>query len=303
MKFLVGDYADNGDNTVSFDLDVSGEFRSEESKNWFIDDFVDKYTGDNAKIALGRIKKTDDPQYYSPLALLIPTYDMAVGLDEDGIIKAAVRKERRNDAIVGVAATTIVISTGGAGQIITTIAGKSAVLKGGLAAYTVYAGGKAAYTNTIRASESVKEGDYVTATLEGLNAIYGGKVVYDGGKIIIGGIKGFVNNVAQNKVSSSNTSLIHKDIETVKILNRGNTGRIVPNNIKEQMAMRYVKADPLTEATVLTELKLSDKRWPASEGWTKMQRVFRTTGEKNTVITIHFNYNKLTNEFDDFKFK
>lgn len=45
---------------------------------------------------------------------------------------------------------------------------------------------------------------------------------------------------------------------------------------------------------------MNDSRWPASDGWVKMQsNVSSYTG--NT--TIHFVYNKTTDIFDDFKIK
>jgi len=45
---------------------------------------------------------------------------------------------------------------------------------------------------------------------------------------------------------------------------------------------------------------LGDSRWRTEEGWIKKERVFRLDGRN---IVIHFNYNHLTGEFDDFKFK
>ena len=96
--------------------------------------------------------------------------------------------------------------------------------------------------------------------------------------------------------SSSNTGVGNP----VKVEGRGSTGRTIPNNLGEQMAMHQVRSDPLEGATELP-IKLNDTRWKSSDGWVKMQSVVETVdGNK---ITIHYVYNKVTGTFDDFKFK
>ena len=86
----------------------------------------------------------------------------------------------------------------------------------------------------------------------------------------------------------------------VKVEGIGSTGRTIPNNLEEQMAMHQVRSDPLGGATELP-IKLNDARWKSSDGWVKMQSVVKTAdGNK---ITIHYVYNKVTGRFDDFKFK
>ena len=96
--------------------------------------------------------------------------------------------------------------------------------------------------------------------------------------------------------SSSNTGVGNP----VKVEGRGSTGRTIPNNLEEQMAMHQVRSDPLEGATELP-IKLNDTRWKSSDGWVKMQSVVETAdGNK---ITIHYVYNKVTGTFDDFKFK
>ena len=54
----------------------------------------------------------------------------------------------------------------------------------------------------------------------------------------------------------------------MKVEGRGSTGRTIPNNLEEQMAMHQVRSDPLEGATELPNV-----------------------------------YNKVTGTFDDFKFK
>ncbi|WP_253291373.1 hypothetical protein [Virgibacillus proomii] len=66
--------------------------------------------------------------------------------------------------------------------------------------------------------------------------------------------------------------------------------------------MKSVLSNPLKGAKeILPSKKMTDKRWPGKKGWVKMQRTFKVKGSKT--ITIHFNYNKKTKKFDDFKYK
>ncbi|MCC2226148.1 MULTISPECIES: hypothetical protein [Roseburia] len=96
--------------------------------------------------------------------------------------------------------------------------------------------------------------------------------------------------------SSSNTGVGNP----VKVEGRGSTGRTIPNNLEEQMAMHQVRSDPLEGATELP-IKLNDTRGKSSDGWIKMESVVKIAdGNK---ITIHYVYNKVTGTFDDFKFK
>lgn len=86
----------------------------------------------------------------------------------------------------------------------------------------------------------------------------------------------------------------------VTVEGRGSTGRTVPNTLNEQMAMNQVQSNPLEGATKLP-MEMGDKRWPASEGWIKMQSVVQNAD--GTKTTIHYVYNEITGAFDDFKFK
>ena len=104
------------------------------------------------------------------------------------------------------------------------------------------------------------------------------------------------NESGNKSGSTSNTGVGNP----VKVEGRGSTGRTIPNNLEEQMAMHQVRSDPLEGATELP-IKLNDTRWKSSDGWVKMQSVVKTAdGNK---ITIHYVYNKVTGTFDDFKFK
>lgn len=66
------------------------------------------------------------------------------------------------------------------------------------------------------------------------------------------------------------------------------------------MAMHQVQSNPLEGATKVP-LEMTDTRWPASDGWVKMQSVVQHAD--NTKTTIHYVYNEITGAFDDFKFK
>lgn len=86
----------------------------------------------------------------------------------------------------------------------------------------------------------------------------------------------------------------------VEVAGRGSTGRTIPNTLNEQMAMQQVMSNPLEGATKLP-FEMNDQRWPASEGWVKMQVVIKNADKTQT--TIHYVYNEITGAFDDFKFK
>lgn len=87
--------------------------------------------------------------------------------------------------------------------------------------------------------------------------------------------------------------------KTSQPTSRGSTGRTEPNNLREQLAMEQVKSNPLA-GTQITDVKMSDPRWPSSEGWVKMQQIIPTSQGN---INIHYVYNPILNIFDDFKFK
>jgi RHS repeat-associated protein len=79
-----------------------------------------------------------------------------------------------------------------------------------------------------------------------------------------------------------------------KPLGLGSTGRVEPANLTEQLAMTTVRSDPA--GVVLRRVPMTDARWPASDGWVKMQQIERG-------VNIHYVRNTLTGAVDDFKFK
>lgn len=77
-------------------------------------------------------------------------------------------------------------------------------------------------------------------------------------------------------------------------LGLGSTGRVKPANLTEQLAMTSVRADPA--GVPLQRVEMSDPRWPAADGWVKMQQI-------ENGVNIHYVYNTITGAVDDFKFK
>jgi hypothetical protein len=74
----------------------------------------------------------------------------------------------------------------------------------------------------------------------------------------------------------------------------GSTGRTLPANLAEQLAMKQAMSDPA--AGTQLPLRMNDPRWPASAGWVKM-------GQHINGVEIHYVMNTRTGAVDDFKFK
>ncbi len=110
----------------------------------------------------------------------------------------------------------------------------------------------------------------------------------------IAGVTKEVAHMAGNKVDD-----IYEAAAKNTPLGFGSTGRTVPNDLKEQAAMLVTRADP--QAGEILPIALTDSRWPATEGWQKMQTIFKTSD--NHSVVIHYVRNKITGKVDDFKFK
>ena len=65
------------------------------------------------------------------------------------------------------------------------------------------------------------------------------------------------------------------DSKTNQSISRGSTGRTEPRNLREQLAMEQVKLNPTAGKPL--KITLNDARWPASEGWVKMQQIVPTS--------------------------
>lgn len=75
---------------------------------------------------------------------------------------------------------------------------------------------------------------------------------------------------------------------------QASTGRTAPANLNEQLAMQQAKSNPAAGQRV--PITMNDPRWPASQGWVKMQQ--NVNG-----VTIHYDLNTVTGETADWKFK
>nr|WKF58662.1 tRNA nuclease CdiA-2 [Paraburkholderia busanensis] len=77
-------------------------------------------------------------------------------------------------------------------------------------------------------------------------------------------------------------------------LGLGSTGRAIPNNLQEQLALQQAMSNPA--AGVQLPIPLGDSRWPATDGWVKMSQ--NVNG-----VEIHYVRNVNSGAVDDFKFK
>ena len=87
----------------------------------------------------------------------------------------------------------------------------------------------------------------------------------------------------------------------LKPLGRGSTinpakGRFAPRNLREQLAVEQAMTNPT--AGKILPLKMTDPRWPAADGWVKVQQIIKPGGKP---ITVHYLRNTKTGAIDDFK--
>jgi len=75
-------------------------------------------------------------------------------------------------------------------------------------------------------------------------------------------------------------------------LGLGSTGRTVAADLREQLAMEEVMADP---KGTKTGVQMNDQRWHRSQGWVKMSQTVNG-------VEIHWVENTITGAVDDFKF-
>jgi hypothetical protein len=78
-------------------------------------------------------------------------------------------------------------------------------------------------------------------------------------------------------------------------LGRGSTGRTVPANLAEQLAMEEAMSNP-GAGRALQNITMNDARWPTADGWVKMRQNING-------VEIHYVRNTRTGAVDDFKFK
>jgi hypothetical protein len=88
-----------------------------------------------------------------------------------------------------------------------------------------------------------------------------------------------------------------------QVLGRGSTANIakgttLARNLREELAIEQAMASPTAGRAL--DLKMTDPRWPATEGWTKMQQVIQSGGREGP-INVHYLLNQTTGAIDDFK--
>jgi len=86
-------------------------------------------------------------------------------------------------------------------------------------------------------------------------------------------------------------------------LGRGSTanlsrGTTLARNLREQLAVEQAMANPAAGRQL--GLRMTDPRWPGSEGWVKMQQVIQSGGREGP-INVHYLLNRTTGAIDDFK--
>ncbi|CAM2801158.1 hypothetical protein SAXI111661_02305 [Saccharomonospora xinjiangensis] len=101
---------------------------------------------------------------------------------------------------------------------------------------------------------------------------------------------GYAQTLVHNEFGSELPGL---PADAPKPLGLGSTGRTVPQNLAEQIAITEVRSAP--GGRVLTKVPMTDPRWPAEDGWGKMQHIVNG-------VNIHYVRNTATGAVDDFKY-
>jgi RHS repeat-associated protein len=146
-------------------------------------------------------------------------------------------------------------------QISSQFSGKMVVAKEGIALVIV------------GATVAVAGGMFVFATPEAAAAfvaLAASRGVYFALNSIFAGVRIVGNVFPETGGASSETGPLIGEFNSP---NLGSTGRVVAQNLNEQIAMTAVKTDPLQDASRL-KIGMNDPRWPASDGWVKEQRLF-----------------------------
>ena len=185
-------------------------------------------------------------------------------------------------AIVAACAVATVVTCGGFAAAVTSVCLVSSGIAAATTASTVAAGafiGAATVYGVAVLSATYTSGSAQEFNDQGSWGTVAATVL--GG--LAGGCSGYIMSKAQIPTGTS----------------RGSTGRTEPVNLREQLAMEQVKSNPM-DGKQLTNMPLNDPRWPASEGWVKMQQIVPTSQGN---INIHYVYNQILEIFDDFKFK
>ncbi|MGN7979446.1 RHS repeat-associated core domain-containing protein [Microbacterium sp. 22195] len=197
---------------------------------------------------------------------------------------------------VGAAASGIAVSVGIGAALAGTIvcgaltAGMCAILVGSIAGS---AGGVLTYELTTKVEDRTLTG-FATAADHG--ATFG--ALGAGAGVIAGkGVGALLAKRAGVGTAEASEALLGKlpglPSTAPKPLGLGSTGRTAPSNLTEQLAMTEVRSAP--GGAPIQRIILKDMRWPAEDGWVKMQQSVNG-------VTVHYVRNTVTGAVDDFKF-
>lgn len=145
------------------------------------------------------------------------------------------------------------------------------------------------------AAAGVGTASAVGAALNGENPLLGGvtgAAMMAGGGIDLPGPAG-AGAGARAAGASVDEALPGLPASAPKPLGLGSTGRTVPQDLAEQLAMTQVRSAPA--GVQIRGVARTDPRWPAADGWVKMQQVVNG-------VNIHYVRNTVTGAVDDFKF-
>lgn len=76
-------------------------------------------------------------------------------------------------------------------------------------------------------------------------------------------------------------------------------GTTLARNLREQLAIEQAMANP-NAGRILLDIPMGDPRWHGSNGWVKMEQIIDSGGREGP-ITVHYVFNLLTGDIDDFK--
>ena len=134
----------------------------------------------------------------------------------------------------------------------------------------------------------------------GSGSAYHNYAVYSGTSTYNAGVGGYYSRPVSSGVLNTSYYYVPGAVFVTDSMNtssRGSTAKIHPSNLVEKLALESVKSNPQGNPS---KTIMADPRWPAKEGWIKMQQIVKTSTE---YINIHYLYNTQTHIYDDFKIK
>lgn len=174
-------------------------------------------------------------------------------------------------------------------------------MQGGLTALG-FAPGVGAVADLVNAGISAGRGDFVGAGFNLASSLPGLGDAFAAGKIATAAVGVAVAKSASHAVSSTAATAAKVEAAVVTgAKTAGSTadlakGTTLARNLREQLAIEQAMSRPA--AGQVLPIKMTDPRWPASDGWVKMQQMIRPGGEP---INVHYIQNTATGAVDDFK--